>query len=135
MTATHGPVGDIRFDETGEIRCYWCGARSFTEKRTGRAKVAGAVAAVTVVGAVVGAAGVLATKKKMRCHRCGTYNRTGSGKPWTGPEAGRNLPSNPGRFTAHTLRAEYEAARLYRAEYEAERREAGDDDGPTRLDQ
>lgn len=65
---------DIRFDETGEPRCWNCGARGFTEKRTARSKVAFGV-------------GALLTKKKLRCQRCGEYNDTGNGKPYDGPAA------------------------------------------------
>ena len=66
---------DIRIDSDGSPRCWNCGARGFTEKRTLRSK------------ALVGV-GALLTKKKMKCQQCGEYNDTGNGKPWDGP-AGR----------------------------------------------
>lgn len=67
---------DIRVDSDGELRCWNCGQRSFKEKRTMRAKVAG--------GVTVGV-GMMATKKKMQCRVCNEYNDTGSAKPYTGP--------------------------------------------------
>lgn len=63
---------DVRVDSDGDLRCWNCGGKSFTEKRTGTAKV--------VVGF-----GALLTRKKLRCHTCGAYNRSGNAKPWTGP--------------------------------------------------
>ena len=45
----------------------------------------GVATAVTVIGAPLAAGGVLATKKKLKCQRCGEYNDTGSGKPYDGP--------------------------------------------------
>tara|TARA_X000001036_G_C20448326_1_gene712274 strand:+ start:128 stop:844 length:717 start_codon:yes stop_codon:yes gene_type:complete len=65
---------DIRIDSNGDPRCWNCGGKGFTEKRTARSKVMFGVAA-------------LATKKKLKCQRCGEYNDTGSGKPWDGPKA------------------------------------------------
>ena len=65
---------DIRIDSNGDPRCWNCGGKGFTEKRTTRSKVMFGVAA-------------LATKKKLKCQRCGEFNDTGSGKPWDGPKA------------------------------------------------
>ena len=79
---------DIRIDKDGLPRCWNCGSKGFTEKRTFRAKAVGVATAVTVIGAPLAAGGVLATKKKLKCQRCGEYNDTGSGKPYDGP-AGR----------------------------------------------
>lgn len=64
---------DIRVDENGELRCYNCGSKGLTEKRTTRSKV--------LVGV-----GALMTKKKLKCQVCGEYNDTGNAKPWEGPE-------------------------------------------------
>ena len=63
---------DVRFDTGGVPRCWNCGSRAFTEKRTLRSK------------ALVGV-GALLTKKKLKCQRCGEYNDTGNGKPYDGP--------------------------------------------------
>jgi DNA-directed RNA polymerase subunit RPC12/RpoP len=65
---------DIRIDSTGSPRCYNCGSKGLTEKRTLRSK------------ALVGV-GALLTKKKLKCQRCGEYNDAGNGKPYTGPAA------------------------------------------------
>lgn len=65
---------DIRIDQTGQQRCWNCGARHFTEQRTMRSKVA------LGVGAVL-------TKKKLRCVRCGEYNDVGAAKTYDGPAA------------------------------------------------
>jgi hypothetical protein len=65
-------VKDIRFDADGNARCWNCGAKGLTEKRTFRSKV--------IVGF-----GALLTKKKLKCQRCGEYNDTGNGKPYDGP--------------------------------------------------
>jgi hypothetical protein len=65
-------VKDIRFDVDGIPRCWNCGSKGLTEKRTFRSK------------AMVGV-GALLTKKKLKCQRCGEYNDTGAGKPYTGP--------------------------------------------------
>lgn len=64
---------DVRIDENSELRCWNCGGKGFTEKRTTRAKV--------LVGV-----GALLTKKKLKCQTCGEYNDTGNAKPFTGPE-------------------------------------------------
>lgn len=63
---------DIRFDVDGTPRCWNCGSKGLTEKRTFRAK------------AMVGV-GAMLTKKKLKCQRCGEYNDTGNGKPYEGP--------------------------------------------------
>jgi hypothetical protein len=63
---------DIRFDHEGVPRCWNCGSKGLTEKRTFRSK------------ALVGV-GALLTKKKLKCQRCGEYNDTGNGKPYEGP--------------------------------------------------
>jgi hypothetical protein len=65
---------DIRFDATGTARCWNCGSAGLTQKRTFRSKVMFGV-------------GALITKKKLKCQRCGEYNDTGNGKPYTGPAA------------------------------------------------
>ena len=64
---------NIRIDADGTPRCWNCGAKGFTEKRTFRSKV--------MVGV-----GALITKKKMKCQRCGEYNDTGNGQPYDGPD-------------------------------------------------
>ncbi len=63
---------DVRIDQDGELRCWNCGAKGFTEKRTLRSK------------ALVGV-GALLTKKKLKCQVCGEYNDTGNAKYWDGP--------------------------------------------------
>lgn len=74
---------DIRVDEDGVFRCWNCGGRNFTEKRTGRAKVFGGTAGVLTFG-VAGAAVPLLAKKRLRCQSCNKYSATGNAKPWTG---------------------------------------------------
>ena len=63
---------DVRLDDDGELRCWNCGSKGFTEKRTFRSK------------ALVGV-GALLTKKKLKCQVCGEYNDTGNAKPYEGP--------------------------------------------------
>ncbi|MGD0083550.1 MAG: SHOCT domain-containing protein [Acidimicrobiales bacterium] len=63
---------DVRIDRDGSLRCWNCGAKGFTEKRTLRSK------------ALVGV-GALLTKKKLKCQNCGEYNDTGNEKPYEGP--------------------------------------------------
>jgi hypothetical protein len=65
-------VKDVRIDQDGELRCWNCGAKGFTEKRTLRSK------------ALVGV-GALLTKKKLKCQVCGEYNDTGNAKRYDGP--------------------------------------------------
>lgn len=86
---------NIRFDTDGIPRCWNCGAKGFTEKRTFRSKVLGL------------GVGSLATKKKLKCQRCGEYNDPGNGRPYDGP-----------------------ASRKYRKEWEAEQDYRGS--GPER---
>lgn len=74
---------DIRVDADGNQRCWNCGSKNFTQKRTFRAKATGVVAAVPTVGLV--ALTSLGTKKKLQCQACGEYNDVGSAKPWNGP--------------------------------------------------
>lgn len=51
-------------DEAGDVRCPKCGARnSFTVKRTGKAKVA---------GAMMGGVGIAVMPKRLKCNGCGT---------------------------------------------------------------
>jgi DNA-directed RNA polymerase subunit RPC12/RpoP len=65
---------DVRIDQAGELRCWNCGSKQFTEQRTLRSKVAFGV-------------GALLTKKKLKCVICGEYNDTGSAKPYNGPDS------------------------------------------------
>lgn len=81
---------DVRFDPDGSPRCWNCGSRAFTEKRTTRSKV--------LVGV-----GTMLTKKKLKCQRCGEYNDTGNGKPYDGP-------------ASRKYRKEWEAEQAQRAE-------------------
>jgi hypothetical protein len=60
---------DVRIDANGDLRCWRCGGKSFTAKRTFRAKAALGV-------------GALLTRKKLRCNACGDYNQTGHAKPY-----------------------------------------------------
>jgi DNA-directed RNA polymerase subunit RPC12/RpoP len=69
-----GNMKDIRIDIDGSPRCWNCGSKGLTEKRTFRSK------------ATLGV-GALLTKKKLKCQRCGEYNDTGNGKPYEGPAA------------------------------------------------
>lgn len=64
---------NVRVDHDGELRCWNCGAKGFTEKRTLRSKM--------VVGV-----GALMTKKKLKCQTCGEYNDTGNAEPFDGPQ-------------------------------------------------
>ena len=63
---------NVCVDSNGELRCYNCGSKGFTEKRTLRAKM--------LVGV-----GALLTKKKLKCQVCGEYNDSGNADPYTGP--------------------------------------------------
>ena len=67
---------DIRIDDSGDFRCWKCGGRNFTEKRTLRSKAAVGV-------------GALLTKKKLKCQSCGEYNDVGNAKPYAGPKSKR----------------------------------------------
>jgi DNA-directed RNA polymerase subunit RPC12/RpoP len=68
-------VKNICFDADNNARCWNCGSKGFTEKRTFRSKVMGL------------GVGSLATKQKMKCQRCGKYNDPGNGRPYDGPRA------------------------------------------------
>mgnify|MGYP000170900832 CR=1 FL=1 len=63
---------NVCVDTEGELRCWNCGNKAFTEKRTVRSKV------------LLGTAALL-TKKKLKCQVCGEYNDTGEADPYTGP--------------------------------------------------
>ena len=92
LFGTVSGMEDVRVDSEGNLRCWKCGGKNFREKRTGRSKVVGTVSALTVVGVVVGAAGVLATKKKLYCIQCGEYNQVGNAKPFEGQSGGKPSP-------------------------------------------
>lgn len=64
---------NVRIDDNQELRCWNCGGKGFTEKRTMRSKAAVGV-------------GALLTKKKLKCQTCGEYNDAGNAQPYTGPE-------------------------------------------------
>ena len=65
---------NVCMDTDGELRCYNCGSKGFTEKRTFRAKyLAGPLAVMT--------------KKKLKCQICGEFNDTGNADPYTGPKS------------------------------------------------
>jgi hypothetical protein len=64
---------DVRIDSEGNHRCWKCGGKNFTEKRTARSKMAVGV-------------GALMTHKKLKCQDCGEYNDTGNAKPFVEPE-------------------------------------------------
>lgn len=74
---------DIQVDQQGQQRCWNCGGRQFTHKRTFRSKAIGVTAGIATVG--VAALGTLATAKKLKCQRCGEYNKTGSAESYQGP--------------------------------------------------
>ena len=63
---------NVCVDSSGELRCYNCGSKGFTEKRTVRAKMLSPVLAPL-------------TKKKLKCQVCGEYNDSGNADPYTGP--------------------------------------------------
>jgi hypothetical protein len=62
---------NVRVDENGDFRCWKCGGKHFTHKRTGASKLVGFAA--------------LATKKKLKCQGCGRYNNVGNAKPFRTP--------------------------------------------------
>lgn len=64
---------NVRIDDNPELRCWNCGGKGFTEKRTTRSKM--------IVGV-----GALVTKKKLKCQTCDGYNDTGNAEPFTGPQ-------------------------------------------------
>lgn len=72
---------DIQLDSDGNFRCWNCGGRNFSEKRTRRSKVVGAGAGVVV--APVAAVGILAAKKRLWCQACAEYNKMGNAQPYT----------------------------------------------------
>lgn len=72
---------DIQVDASGELHCWNCGSKAFTEKRTFRAKAIGGAAGFLTLG-VAAAAVPLVTKKKLRCQVCGEYNDVGSAQPF-----------------------------------------------------
>lgn len=81
---------NVLVDGDGELRCWNCGSRSFTEKRTFRAKAIGVAAAPLVGG--ISLVAPLGTKKKLKCKACGKYNDVGSADPLpTAPDSGRSL--------------------------------------------
>jgi len=63
---------NVCIDKSGDLRCYNCGSKGFTEKRTLRSKV--------IIGV-----GSLLTKKKLKCQVCGEYNDTGNADEYKGP--------------------------------------------------
>lgn len=65
---------NVRVGEDGEFRCWKCGGRSFTLKRTFRSKL--------LVGV-----GALLTKKKLKCQSCGEFNDVGNAKPYQAPKS------------------------------------------------
>jgi hypothetical protein len=73
---------DIRIDTDGNQRCWFCGGKNFTEKRTFGSKAALGV-------------GSLLTHKKLKCQSCGEYNDTGSTKPFVDPKASAPPPMAP----------------------------------------
>jgi hypothetical protein len=77
-------VKDIRVDEDGNLRCWKCGGKNFTQKRTFRAKATAVSAGALTLGIGAGVA-ALGTKKKLQCQACHEYNDVGSAKPWDGP--------------------------------------------------
>lgn len=81
---------NIQVDSAGELHCWNCGAKAFTQKRTFRAKAIGVTAGVATLG-VAGAVAPLATKKKLKCQVCGKYNDVGSADPYT-PDVGAPQP-------------------------------------------
>ena len=87
-------MSNIRYDSNGEMRCYWCGFRHFTHKRTFASK------------ATLGV-GALLTGKKAKCQRCNQYNNLGKREAVARPAIGqiprrvrsrtpqRNSPADP----------------------------------------
>ncbi len=68
-----GKFDDIRIDDNGDQRCWNCGGKQFTLKRSKRAK------------AGLGAAALLAAKHN-KCQSCGVYNILGNAKKFTGSQ-------------------------------------------------
>ena len=63
----------IRLDEEGNQRCWKCGGKHFVQQRTTRSKV------------LFGFASLYA-QPKLRCQKCGVYNKTVPALPWVPPE-------------------------------------------------
>lgn len=68
---------DIRIDDNGDQRCWNCGGKHFTLKRSKRAKAG--------LGVVVLPAALLA-RKHNKCQSCGVYNVLGNAKRFTGSQ-------------------------------------------------
>ena len=64
---------NVTIDENGDARCWNCGAKSFREKRTVRAKTIVVLLCITLIGLIFLPL-ILATKKKLKCNNCGKYN-------------------------------------------------------------
>lgn len=64
---------NVRVDADGNLRCWNCGGKQFLPKRTGRAHI---------IGYVTVGIGALATNKKLKCHQCGKYNKSGQARPY-----------------------------------------------------
>ncbi|AZV00668.1 hypothetical protein SEA_ENALISNAILO_17 [Gordonia phage EnalisNailo] len=79
---------DVQVDSDGAFRCWNCGGKNLSAKRTRRAKVTGTAAGAAGVlvtggvGAVAALGGTLATKKKLYCQACGAYNKMGNAQPF-----------------------------------------------------
>ncbi len=82
---------NVLIDANGDPKCWNCGSRAFTNKRTFRAKAIGGAAAVSTFG-LAGAVAPLATKKKLLCQACGKYNDVGSAEQEHSVES--RLPTN-----------------------------------------
>ena len=76
---------NVRIDDNAELRCWHCGGKSFTEKRTARSKWLTVLLGILTVGIWLIIL-VLFTKKKLKCQSCGEYNDPGNAKPFEGPE-------------------------------------------------
>jgi len=74
---------DVQIDKEQNLRCWKCGGKSFSERRTTRSKV--------LVGV-----GSLVTNKKLKCRTCGEYNLMGNAKPFTGPGSSTDHSKNEG---------------------------------------
>lgn len=87
---------DIRVDADGNFRCWKCGGRNFSEKRTRRAKVIGLTAGVATFG-VPGVVAPLVARKRLYCQGCSEYNKMGNAQPYE-PESAR--PAEAKRVSA-----------------------------------
>ena len=89
---------DIRIDESGEFRCWYCGAKNFDHKRTFKAKA-------TFGG------GALLTHKKLKCQACRKYNMVGNAQSFEANTVGRpvsimdQLIDNNGRRVIAKIKA------------------------------